>query len=82
MKSIRQNIVAFVITSSGFPYVFCASKETDEYSTRAITMFSADVGVPQSLKSDLHPSFTGKWTKFQEYLRKNHIVMKNSKSGY
>jgi hypothetical protein len=37
VKSIRQNIGAFVITSSGFPYVFCAPRETDEYSTRAIT---------------------------------------------
>jgi hypothetical protein len=81
VKSIRQNIGAFVITSSGFPYVFCAPRETDEYSTRAITEFSNDVGVPNNLKSDLHPSFTGKWTKFQEYLRKHHIVMKNSESG-
>ena len=70
VKSIRQNIGAFVITSSDFPYAFCAPRETD-----------ADVGVPHSLKSDLHLSFTGKWTKFQEYLRKHHIVMKNSESG-
>ena len=49
VKSIRQNIGAFVITSSGFPYVFCAPKETDEYSTRAITEFSNDVGVPNNL---------------------------------
>jgi len=55
VKSIRQNIGAFVITSSGFPYVFCAPKETDEYSTRAMTEFLADVGVPNNLKSDLHP---------------------------
>ncbi len=44
-------------------------------------MFSADVGVPHEIKFDLHPSFTGRHTKFQEYLRKNHIVMKNSESG-
>lgn len=44
-------------------------------------MFSADIGVPYGIKSNLHPLFTGKHTKFQEYLRKNHIVMKNSESG-
>jgi Reverse transcriptase (RNA-dependent DNA polymerase) len=29
----------------------------------------------------LHPSFTGKHTQFQRYLRKHHIVMTNSESG-
>ena len=43
-------------------------------------MFSADIGVPYGIKPDLHPSFTGKHTIFQQYLHKNHIVMKNSES--
>ena len=80
-KSIRQNIGAFVITCSGFPYVVCTPKQTDEYSTRAITMFSADVGVPYSIKSDLHPSFTGKHTMFQEYLQKHHILYTDEELG-
>ena len=81
IKSIRQNVGAFVITNGKYIYVLCTPKQTDEYATRAITMFSADVGVPTEIKSDLHSSFTGKHTQFQQFLRSKHIVMTNSESG-
>ena len=82
VKSIRQNIGAFVITNGKYIYVLCTQKQTDEYATRAITMFSSDVGVPTEIKSDLHSSFfTGKHTQFQQFLRSWHIVMTNSESG-
>ena len=48
---------------------------------RAMTMFSAEVGVPTEIKSDLHQSFTGKHTQFQQFLRSKHIKMYNSESG-
>jgi hypothetical protein len=81
IKSIRQNVGAFVITNGKYIYVLSTPKQTDEYATRAITMFSADVGVPTEVKSDLHSSFTGKHTQFQQFLRSKHIVMTNSESG-
>ena len=81
VKSIRQNVGAFVITNKGFPYVLCTPKQTDEYATRAITMFSSNICIPTLIKSDMHPSFTSKHTTFQEYLRKNHMIMTNSEPG-
>ena len=81
IKSIRQNVGAFVITNGKYIYVLSTPKQTDEYATRAMTMFSADVGVPTEVKSDLHTSFTGKHTQFQQFLRSKHIIMTNSESG-
>jgi hypothetical protein len=81
VKSIRQHIGAFVITNGRFVYVLPTPKQTDEYATKALTMFSAEVGIPTEIKSDLHLSFTGKHTQFQQFLRSKHITMYNSESG-
>jgi hypothetical protein len=75
VKSIRQHVGAFVIMNGRFVYVLPTPKQTDEYATRALTMFSAEVGVPTEIKSDLHLSFTGKHTQFQQFLILNQTDM-------
>ena len=81
VKSIRQHVGAFVITNGKYAYVLATPKQTDEYATKALTMFSAEVGIPTEIKSDLHQSFTGKHTQFQQFMRSKHIKMYNSESG-
>ncbi|KAL7527756.1 hypothetical protein ACHAWF_002296, partial [Thalassiosira exigua] len=75
VKSLAQNVGAFVISNSSFTEVYRQPDHKSSSAADSLQRFCDDVGVPINLKTDRAKEFVERMTNFMKLVKKWHIKM-------
>ncbi|KAL7523585.1 hypothetical protein ACHAWF_000580 [Thalassiosira exigua] len=75
IKSLSQNVGAFVISNGSFTEVYLQPDHKSSSAADSLRRFCDDIGVPVNLKTDRAKEFVERMTDFMKLVRKRHIKM-------
>ena len=75
VKSLSQNVGAFVISNGSFTEVYPQPDHKSSSTADSLQRFCDDVGVPINLKTDRAKEFVDRMTYFRKLVKKRHINM-------